>query len=127
MTVALQDKLNKSRYRTFEQFIDDVKLMVSNAQTYNKPGDPVHEMAKDLWNDFNKEWLPAVINMFSTMVALQQFSNFCFMSSDSVSFFGVAHVAAVCLADSFSFEHFMLLMLRLAAPMQRECSWDEVQ
>jgi hypothetical protein len=56
---ACQENTSKSKYKTFEAFEEDVRLLVYNAQTYNHPGDPVYNMAGELLHDF-LEWLPMV-------------------------------------------------------------------
>jgi hypothetical protein len=50
----IQRRADGDDYRTFKAFEADVSLMVKNAQTFNRPGEPVHGMAGDLWEKFVK-------------------------------------------------------------------------
>lgn len=53
----IQKKLNrKSGYKSYDDLVDDLKLMISNAQTYNEPGSFVYENAttiEQFINEFN--------------------------------------------------------------------------
>lgn len=53
---TIQKKLDGSDYESAEQFHDDVKLMLNNCYTYNKPETQVYGMAKSLEKYFDGQW-----------------------------------------------------------------------
>ncbi|GAQ85915.1 Transcription initiation factor TFIID [Klebsormidium nitens] len=56
---TIKDKLDKKdghSYRTPEEVAADVRLVFSNAMTYNQPGTDVHIMAEELNKKFNERW-----------------------------------------------------------------------
>lgn len=44
----MQEKVEKAEYSRIDQFTTDIKLMVANAKTFNRVGEPVHQMAIEL-------------------------------------------------------------------------------
>jgi len=49
---TIENKLTNSSYRTVRDFVDDVRLIWSNACTFNTEGSDVFELATQLSNDF---------------------------------------------------------------------------
>lgn len=44
----MKEKVEKAEYSRIDQFTTDIKLMVANAKTFNRVGEPVHQMAIEL-------------------------------------------------------------------------------
>ena len=47
-------KIDSREYGSHDEVADDVRLVFTNATTYNRPGEPVHELANVLLTAFNK-------------------------------------------------------------------------
>lgn len=44
----MKEKVERAEYLRLDQFSTDIKLMVANAKTFNRVGEPVHQMAVEL-------------------------------------------------------------------------------
>lgn len=44
----LQEKVERAEYTRLDQFSNDLRLVVANAKTFNRVGEPVHQMAVEL-------------------------------------------------------------------------------
>lgn len=53
---TIKSKLAKNRYRSPNEFAEDVRLTFRNAMTYNPPGHDVYVMAEELWYIFEDKW-----------------------------------------------------------------------
>lgn len=53
---TIKSKLDRNMYFGPGEFADDVRLTFSNAMLYNPPGNPFHQMAKDLNKKFEMKW-----------------------------------------------------------------------
>lgn len=54
-TVKQQRKIRASEYAALKEFAADVELMVDNALTFNREGEPVHTFAKETRQLFYKQ------------------------------------------------------------------------
>ena len=45
----LKGKMKKGEYPAFEYFEEDIKVMVTNAKTYNQEGSEVYTDAESIW------------------------------------------------------------------------------
>ncbi|KAM5587800.1 transcription factor GTE12-like [Rosa sericea] len=53
---TIKSKLDRNLYFGAGEFAADVRLTFSNAMLYNPPGNPFHQMAKDLNTKFEMKW-----------------------------------------------------------------------
>ncbi|XP_050367445.1 transcription factor GTE12-like [Argentina anserina] len=53
---TIKTKLDRNMYFGAGEFASDVRLTFSNAMLYNPPGNPFHQMAKDLNTKFEMKW-----------------------------------------------------------------------
>ncbi|KAG5456497.1 MAG: Bromodomain-containing protein, partial [Olpidium bornovanus] len=53
---TIRRKHDAGEYASYAEFEDDIKLMFNNCFTYNKPGDPVYVMGKQLEQVFFTRW-----------------------------------------------------------------------
>jgi hypothetical protein len=52
---TVKNRLNNFEYMTVDEFAEDVRLVWKNAIAYNPPGNWIHDLAKDLSNQFEYE------------------------------------------------------------------------
>ncbi|KAI8818584.1 uncharacterized protein EV422DRAFT_498747 [Fimicolochytrium jonesii] len=53
---TIRKRLEGKRYKTLRDFEADVRLMLSNCFTFNRPGDPVYTQGKTLETIFEQSW-----------------------------------------------------------------------
>jgi hypothetical protein len=54
---TIKNKIDNEVYETEDQFTDDMRLVFSNAMSFNPPGTTVHIQAQELLTKFEKEFL----------------------------------------------------------------------
>ncbi|KAJ0402825.1 hypothetical protein P43SY_007367 [Pythium insidiosum] len=64
----VKEKVEKAEYYSIQQFTSDIKLMVQNAKTFNRVGEPVHQMAIELEQLYEAK----VVSYAATFDELQQ-------------------------------------------------------
>ncbi|GLT52555.1 hypothetical protein SLA2020_258890 [Shorea laevis] len=53
---TVKSKLDKNTYLSIEDFAADIRLTFANAMLYNPPGNKVHQIAKELSDQFEVRW-----------------------------------------------------------------------
>jgi hypothetical protein len=53
---TIRTKLHDGHYRSVDDFRKDIKLTFKNAETYNRPGSSVHDMALNFWEQFELDF-----------------------------------------------------------------------
>ncbi|KAG6616980.1 Transcription initiation factor TFIID [Phytophthora cinnamomi] len=62
----MKEKVERAEYSKIDQFTSDIKLMASNAKTFNRVGEPVHQMAIEIEQLYESK-LPTYKKMFDDL------------------------------------------------------------